>query len=113
MNRKKRLVSITFAINGFLFLMGGLSLIFEDKIIFGMIQLLASMLNILMIVKIRSEKPIVKLNLGVLVMNVIVCISIALDNMLADTSYIQYAWIVAAMASLVAFFIQIKRKKSV
>ena len=68
--------------------MGGIVLIGDNKLVLGILQLLAPILNISMIVKIRNEKTSEKLNYAILVMNVIICISISIDYMLANTSYI-------------------------
>ena len=63
-------------------------LIGDNKLVLGILQLLAPILNISMIVKIRNEKTSEKLNYAILVMNVIICMSISIDYMLANTSYI-------------------------
>ena len=111
MKKKNKLIKIAFLLNGLLFLVGGIVLINEGKLIFGIIQILASILNITMILKIRNKKTIEILNYLILAMNIIVCISIAVDNILANKSYIQFAWIIAAIVSLVAIIVQIKKRK--
>jgi hypothetical protein len=45
-------------------------------------------------------------------MNIIVCFSIAIDNMLADKNYIQYAWLAAAIMSLFALIMHYRKKKT-
>ncbi len=112
MKKKNRLELVAFSLNGFLFLLGGVVLIDENKIVLGIIQLVSSLLNILMIVRIRNKKRVEKLNHAILVMNVIVCISVGIDYMLANKTYIQYAWFFAAVVSLVALIIQIRKKKT-
>jgi hypothetical protein len=112
MNKKNRFTKLAFSINGLLFLMGGISLINDGKSILGVIQLLASIFNITMILKIRNKSSIEKLNYIILAMNIVVCLSIAIDNILAGKLYIQFVWIIAAIVSLVALILQIKRKKT-
>lgn len=111
MKKKKKLTKIVFALNGFLFLMGGVLLISDNKLIFGIIQLVASVLNIGMILKFRDDRTMKKLNYATLAMNVIVCTSIAIDNILVGKMYIQYIWFFAAFMSLVALTIQVKKTK--
>ena len=108
--RKKILTRVAFSLNGALFLLGGIVLIDEGKLVLGIIQLLASILNISMIIKISNKQKVEKLNYVILAMNVVVCLSIAIDYMLANTSYIQYVWILAAIVSLIALLIQMKKR---
>ncbi|GAB5472658.1 MAG: hypothetical protein Mars2KO_07570 [Maribacter sp.] len=112
MKSKDKLNSIAYALNGILFLMGGITLIDDGKLIFAAIQVLASILNIMMVLKIRKKGKIEKLNHIILAMNIVVCISVAVDYILANKSYIQFVWIFAALLSLVALILQMKRKKT-
>ena len=104
-----KLTRIAFALNGSLFLLGGILLLGDSKYAFAIIQLLAAVLNIAMLLKIRSTKTVNKLNYAILIMNVIVCLSIATDSFMSGKSYIQYAWILAAIVSFVALLIQRKK----
>lgn len=112
MKKKNKLNIIAYSLNGLLFLMGGVLLINDGKLIFATIQLLASILNIIMVLKIRKKRKIEKLNYIILAMNIIVCISVAIDYILANKSYIQFVWFFAAVLSFVALILQMKRKKS-
>ena len=110
MNKKNKLNTIAFSLNGLLFLMGGILLIDDGKLIFAVIQILAAILNIIMALQIKNKKNIKTLNFILLAMNVIVCISIAIDNILVGKSYIQYVWMIAAIISLVALILQLRKK---
>lgn len=110
MNNKNKLNIIAFLLNGILFLMGGILLINDGKLTFATIQVLASILNIIMVFKIRNKGKIEKLNYILLAMNIIVCIAIAIDYILEGKSYIQFVWIFAAILSLVALIIEMKKK---
>ena len=102
------LTKVVFALSGILFFIGGMPLLGEDKVIFAIIQILASVLNISMLLEIRSKKTIKKLNYSILSMNVVVGLYVAVDHILSNESYIQYIWFIVAIASFVALIIQIK-----
>ncbi len=107
--RKERLTKIAFFFNGFLFLMGGIGLIGEDKIAFGSIQILAGIINLAMLIRFKNETLKDRLNWLILLMNVIVALSVALDYHWAGKQYIQYAWVLAAVMSVVAMVVQWRR----
>lgn len=106
MKKKERLEKIVYALNGFLFLLGTITLISDTKLIYGIIQLIAALLNFSMIVKFRNSKTEQKMHYAVLGMNVIVCCSIFIDHIQSGKKYIQYVWLLAAVASLIALFIK-------
>lgn len=112
MTTKNKLARIAFALNGSLFLMGGILLAGDDKYAFALIQILAAVLNIAMLLRITNSKTVNKLNYAILIMNVVVCLSIAIDSFMVGKSYIQYAWIIAAVVSFVALLIQVKKNRS-
>lgn len=106
---KNKLAKVAFVLNGVLFLMGGVLLIGEGKNVFGIIQFLASILNIAILLNFRNKRSVSKLNIAIFVINLLVCLSISLDYFLAGKSYIQYLYIVAAIISFVALRIQMER----
>lgn len=108
-SRKKRLINFVFSLNGFLFLLGGTGLINDGKLTIGIFQIIAGLINIAMLSS--SMKGQVKRFFSglILFMNVVVAGSIAYDYQTTGAHYIQYAWLVAAIFSLVAFVIYIKQ----
>ena len=112
MKKRSKYTRFAFSLNGFLFLIGGLTLFGDGKIIFGIVQIVAALVNILMVLNFIDRKTKENLNYVTLAMNVIVCISIAIDNILSGKTYIQFVWLIAAGVSLIAFIIQFKKKKN-
>lgn len=106
---KHKLSTIVFIINGLLFFLGGAGLLSEGKYVFGLIQVVAGISNMAILVGTRKSHRRHILNLVILLMNVLVAGSIAWDYTLAGKQYIQYAWLVAALMSLAAFAIQLRK----
>lgn len=107
--RKARLVRAASLINGVLFLMGGIQLMGEDKLLYGTLQLLAAMLNLAMLVPFKNDGVKQKLNLAILFMNIVVSLSVAINYQRSGSSYIQYAWAAATVMAAFAFGVQLKR----
>lgn len=111
MARKEKINQIVFALNSFLFIMGAIDPLSQGKLLFGSIQLLAGIANFAFLLTLKKEKTNLWLNRLVLLMNVIVAISVGLDQMAAGKQYIQYVWFLAALASLIALIVQLRREK--
>lgn len=75
-----------------------------------MLQLLAAFLNLSMLVPFKSRPMKGKLELGILVMNILVALSIAIDYILIGKTYIQYAWMLVAIMSCVTLLIKLRRR---
>ncbi|WP_422360014.1 hypothetical protein [Reichenbachiella sp.] len=106
---KHKLSTIVFVVNGILFFLGGAGLLGEGKVIFGAIQIVAGACNIAILIGTRKSHRRHIINLLILLMNVVVAGSISWDYTLAGKQYIQYAWLVAALMSLAAFAIQLRK----
>lgn len=109
LNKRQRLSLITFLISGFLFILGGITLLEDEKIILGSIQILAGISN-LVILAIRNPSIKTKLELVILLFNVIVAITVAIDYILEGRKYLQYAWFLAAFLSGVALVMTRKHR---
>lgn len=107
--RKNKFSKIAFLLNGLLFLIAGIGLIKDSKLTLGILQLFAAMINLAMILNFKNEKIKRMLDYAILMMNIVVSLSIAVDYMLVGKSFIQYAWIIAAFVSLIAL---IKKRKA-
>lgn len=108
---KNRFLRLAFLLNGLIFLFAGAMLISDNKVVFGILQLLASILNLSMIIHFRNENAKKKIEYAILIANIIVSLSIAIDYILSGKLYIQYMWIMAAVMSAIAVIIQVKREK--
>ncbi|MBR9920466.1 MAG: hypothetical protein GYB31_06470 [Bacteroidetes bacterium] len=109
--KKKRVLKIAFLLNGFLFLLGGVGLVQDGKWGMAVLQFLAAAFNIMMVLPLFKESVKTRLNVLILGMNVMVTASIAWDYHLSGANYIQYAWLTAAVMSLLALFVYLKKKK--
>lgn len=110
--RKNRIIRISFLLNGFLFLMGGVNLMGEQKILFGLIQIIAAILNFGMLTNIKSETNKYHLSISIFIVNIFVAISIAVNYIQSGTQYIQYVWFLVAFLTLGATIIQIRKHKT-
>lgn len=109
--RKERITRAVFVLNGFLFLLGGVGLLNDGKIVFGIAQIIASVLNFGMLSKFRKTEYKYLLELLILVVNVIVCVLIAIDYIQMGKMYIQYMWIIAAIISTIALIVKLVKDK--
>jgi len=110
--RKERINRLVFTLNGFLFVLGGIPALMEGKPFLGVIQLAAGLFNFLLLLPIKQIQTRIWLNRIVLFLNIVVAISVALDYIAAGTRFIQYVWLLAALGSVIALWIQIKREKT-
>ena len=110
--KKTKLNKLVFSLNGFLFLMGSITLFDEGKFGFGIVQLIAALINISMILNVKNVKVESNLNYAIMAMNVIVCISVGIDNILSGKTYLQYVWFIAAIMSSIALIVHIKKNKA-
>lgn len=110
--KKARIIKITFILNAFLFLLGGIDLIELQQPIFGSLHLLAGFSNLLLVITFKNEILKKKLNYLVLIFNIIVATTIAINCFNNGKQYIQYAWILAALLSLLVLLTQLKQQKS-
>ena len=107
--QKARLTKIVFGLNGVLFLLGGITLLEEAKVVLALIQLIAAITNLAMLPRFIPEARKVYLSIIVLIMNVVVNASIFYDYLMAGKQYIQYVWLLAALLSVVALVVIVRR----
>ena len=110
--QKKRFIRLANLLNGLIFLLGAVALLKESKTVLAIPQLVASVLNFSLLLKIRNDKLALGMSIAVFVLNILVCLTIAVDYFLSGSSYIQYAWILAAVLSLIALIFLLKRFKN-
>ncbi|MCB0476114.1 MAG: hypothetical protein KDC69_10575 [Flavobacteriaceae bacterium] len=108
---KNNILRFLFLLNGALFILGGIGLLQDEKIILAIFQLLAAALNIGMFANFKRQKNKKSLELAILGMNIIVALSIGFDYLFSGKSYIQYAWFLVAIIT-VFVFIKIAGKPS-
>ena len=108
--KRKRLSKIVGALNGALFLMGAFSLFGEGKIFFGVLQLIASVFNFIGLARFGNLNVNFFFQQAILLMNVIVALSVAIDYVNKGTQYIQYVWMLTALLSLGVFVLFLRRK---
>ena len=111
--RKKRFARAAFMLGGLLLLMNGIVLIGESKVVFGIIQVIASFLNFGMLRNFKNLKAKRNLEYGVFIMNIIISLLIARDYIQAGSSYIHYVWIFSAILYTVALVFIIRKKSGV
>ena len=100
---------MVFLLNGFLFLMGGITLLEEAKVVLALIQLIAAVTNLAMLPRFIPEARKVYLSIIVLIMNMVVNASIFYDYLMAGKQYIQNVWLLASVLSLVALVVITRR----
>lgn len=111
MKTKERLSKVVFALNAFLFLLSAIGLGEQGKWLLATIQGLAAALNIILLLRFLSMKSRKLLGQAVFIMNVLVCLSVAIDYQSSGSNYIHFAWYLAALISLLAIFINRKKAK--
>ncbi len=113
MNQKKvkPIERITFLLNGFVFILNGVILISDLKLIFGLIQILAGVSNIIML-SIKIERTKQKLYYLIFVFSILVALATSFDYFILGKKYIQYVCILIALLSLVTLIIHSKKVKT-
>lgn len=111
--RKKRLTRFSFILNGMLFLLGGYGFIAEGVYLFGGIQVLGGVLNLL---KVKSGPLFGSkssyLEDGINLFNIIIPITIGFNYQNQGTQYLHLVWFLVAIMNIVVFFIFIKKRQS-
>ena len=110
--RKARLQKMVFVLNGSLFLLGSYDLLGQGKLLFAVLQALAAALNFIMLLSIARQRYSKTMSTLLLLMNVLVALSIAFDyHFHQGKEYIQYAWVLAALISVLALVLKLKKEK--
>ena len=104
-------MKVAFMLNGVMFLLGGLLLFKGGEFLLGGILLLATLPNISRLMVERETRSTDQINYSILAMNVIVCLSMALDEILSGQSFIQFAWLAVAVISILALVLQLRSRK--
>jgi ABC-type transport system involved in cytochrome c biogenesis permease subunit len=110
--KKARLVNAVFLLNGLLFLLGGIGLVQENKIVVGIPHFMAAFLNLSMLANMLTRRMRAWADYVVYAMNIVVASFIAVDYFLMEKKYIQYVWILAAIMSFVALLGHYRREKT-
>ena len=111
MKRKEKLEKAVYIINGLLFLMEGITLIYKHEIAWAIMHLAASMFNILVIFMAWNRRAFKYFNYLILVLNIVFCTYTSINSALSGKQYIQYVWLLASILTLVALIIQVRRHK--
>lgn len=108
-SRKEKLKKAIFALNGCLFLLSGITACLDWKIVFGIIQIIAGLINLSFLLKRLTATQKNGLQILVYLMNIIVAITVALDYYNEGTEYIQYVWILTALISVIPLVIFLRK----
>lgn len=111
-SRKARLQKIAFVLNGSLFLLGAYGMWEQGKWLFASLQLAAGVLNLLMLLAVLRQRYSHTMASLLLLMNVLVAVSVAVDYFLAGKDYIQYVWLLTALISAVVLLLRWRRGAS-
>lgn len=110
-SRKQKFNRFTFILSGTVFTLGGLLLIMDGKLWLGLIQIVAGVFNY-SAVALQKRQIQKKLEVMVLIFNILVSVSVAWDYILEQKQYLQYAWLLAAGLSLVAMIITLRKRNN-
>ncbi len=109
-DRKKRLLLITFAMNGLLFVMGGLDFLDQGKTFFGSIQVVVGLANLLFLA-LQKKRTRKLLDQVALLLNAMVCTVVAIDYFEQGKGLLPYAWILAGLVSITAILVLSNKAK--
>ncbi|MCB0628586.1 MAG: hypothetical protein R2824_25730 [Saprospiraceae bacterium] len=105
------MIRAAFILNGGLYLLGMSGLISDGKWLFAGLYLLAGLANLAMLIRFKEERLKNGLNFFILFLNVVVAFYTAVDYHLSGKQYVQYAWVLAGLMSVVALVIQYRKRK--
>ena len=109
--RKDLLIRVSYLMNALLFFMGGFVLIEDERVLFAIIQFIASSLNLLGFLFALDRRVAFRFKQSVLLVDILVAMSVAVNYAQEGRQYIQYAWAVAAVFTLVALIV-LSRKEA-
>lgn len=109
---KAKLFRFSFLINAFIFFTGGLSLLEEGKYALAILQFVTALFNLFMLLKRLSPKRRITLNYIILILNILVAASVALDYYFMGKEKIKYLWFFAAFMYTVALIVQVRKQRS-
>jgi hypothetical protein len=112
MARKQRFSRFLFLLNGSLFFLGALTAWPSGRFWLTLVHGLAAVFNGLAFLQFNHPRRKPMLNLLVLLLNVAVAGAVALDYYWSGAQYIQYAWAMAAIVSVIALFIHARKAQA-
>jgi len=96
--------------NGLIFVLGSLVYFEESKVSFAALQIIAGIINFILLAK--SRKTINKVfNIAALALNIVVAISVSVDYFLSGKTYIQYLWMLTALFSAIALVVYLQKRQ--
>ncbi len=113
MNRKikDRLNKFAFLTASLVFILGGIEMLGENKPLFSAIQFIAGFCNIIMVWLINKQTVKLLFEYLILILNVIAAITISVYYFSTGSNYIQYAWILVAVISVLAIVFKRRKKR--
>ncbi len=110
--RKNRIIRISYLMNALLFFLGGFEFLGNDRLFFAIIQFVASSLNLIGVIVALNPMFGFRFKQSLLVIDIFVAMSVAVYYSDIGKQYIQYAWAVASIMSLVALIILSRKERS-
>lgn len=93
-------------------MLGGLSLLEEGKYALAILQFVTALFNLFMLLKRISPKRRITLNYIILILNILVAASVALDYYFMGKEKIKYLWFFAAFMYTVALIVKVRKQRS-
>lgn len=110
-DRKKRFARLAFGLNGALFLLASFSALQEDKPLLFAVQLIAGVVNLLVLAFSRKPGAVRRLNYLTFIMNFVVALVVAQDYRSGGTDYLHYVWYLVALFSIVALVVVLRKER--
>lgn len=112
MNRKTktRMRIFSFLITCCVFITGGIEMLGEHKPFFALVQFIAGTCNFLVVFLNRKLTLKLLFEYLILILNVFAAITVSVYYFSIGSNYIQYAWILVAILSVIAIIITARRK---
>lgn len=110
-SKKERILRFGFILGGFLLLMNGVVAISQTKLLYGLIQILGSILNFGMLLNLKSVNYKQKLEDLIFVMNSVIALIVAFEYINLGGKYIQYVWIFTSILYIAVLVI--KNRKTI
>lgn len=109
---RAKLFRFSFLLNAFIFLIGALGLFEQGKNGLAILQFVTVLFNLYMFFKKLSPTKNRMLNYIILILNILVAASVAIDYHIMGKDRIKYLWFIAACMYLVALIVQVRKAKT-
>ena len=104
---KNKLLKITYITGAVAFISGGIDAYIQQKLLLGLLLIFAGVINVFMILTFNYKRELT--GVAAYGLNIVTAVVISINYFQSGSKFIQYAWILLAVLTIIALIIQLNK----